>query len=307
MNYYLVPGDSEEPVTQIAVSSDGTRCLVGSKPGVLSVYELEGSPPEPIESPGSWASIAGVSFIGSGNEALAVANREGGDSEVIRISESGATAVLLSEEAGRFNGLALGADGLGGWISGGDRILRFSIAEGACRPIQVPDGTGWDAVACSAMESETLAVGYRDNQGCIARLTSQEGGDGFTLLQVPVLPALRTAAMDHNSRRALAGGGAGVLALVEGENVRTMDLPVPCNVHGIAFHPSQGWALIATGPDGPSERGADLFRLDPESSTLESVYCAPPGAGALTCLAMLPDGEKALVGTEWGQLIEFSF
>ncbi|MBI3893083.1 MAG: hypothetical protein HY303_16315 [Candidatus Wallbacteria bacterium] len=308
MNFYLIPGDNEAPLARLAISGDGSSALAGTGAGTILRYEMDGNPPEELARPRPAQAIAGLAFAGAGLEALALAMTSPTAGDILRIHETGGVELLYADAPFRFGGLAMSADGSFGLMSGGGQLLRYFPEQRSYLPVETPADLLLAGIAFAGETAEAIVVGGGQSGGFVAAYEPRPETGRLRLLPSPALPALETVASDAAGRGFLAGGQPGTLAwIAKGEPVRTVPGPPHCTVHGIAFHPAESWALVATGPAAGAEKGAQLFRFDGKSLNLSPLYEGPPGAGAFLSVGFHPNGARALVGTEWGQLLEIAF
>ncbi|MBI4865789.1 MAG: hypothetical protein HY816_02445 [Candidatus Wallbacteria bacterium] len=315
MNFYLIPGDNEAPITHVAISADSGRALCGTSAGSLLCYALDGNPPEELARPRPARRIAGLAFAGRGREAIALAGTGRDSGDILKVHPSGGVELLYADAPFEFGGFAMSAGGDFGLISAGGQLLKYFSEQRSYLPVETPEGLLLGGIAFGGADGRAAVAGACQAGGFVARYEPRPETGRLALVDGMVLPALTAVAWEPKGTAFLAGGRprqddvpeAGALAWVaDGKAPETLPGPRAAVVHGIAFHPSEPWALLATGPAVPTETGARLYRFDARTRALESLYEGPPGAGAFLAVAFSPDSARALVGTEWGQLLEVS-
>lgn len=305
MDFHPIPGDAREPIVHLAVSADGTTCFAGSSSGSLFKYGLDGSSPRKLESPRHYTSVAGISFIGSTGDAMAAALLAPATGDVVRLYAAGSVELLYGDAPHLFRGVTMCPVADYGLLGSGEELLKWFIREKSYLPVDIPTGIQVRAVAFKGRSQDGVVVGLKDQTGFAGRYEPKPDCGRVVALATTALPTLECVACNAAGTLFLAGGLPGGLLEI-GDNYETRVLPGPENavVHGVAFHPKAGWAMLATGPAKGSGKSAVLYRYEPGAGLLTALHEGRPGAGAFTCVVFLPQGDRALVGTEWGELLE---
>ena len=308
MEFHLLPGDNKEPITQLAVSADGTACFAGSSAGGFFKYSFDAGGLKRLETPRRYTSVVGLSFVGETSDAIGVALTAPANADVVRIFGAGLVELLYTDAPHPFQGMAMCPVADYGLMGSGEELLKWFIKERSYLPVDVSDVVQIRAVTFKGRSQEGLVVGHKDRVGFVARYEPKPETGRLASLATTALPLPRLATVASNASGTLflAGGETGGLVEVDGGSYKTRFVPGPVGVvvHGSAFHPNDGWALIATGPRNRPRKDAALYRYEPGLSALTELYEGPSGAGAFLCVVMLPQGDRALVGTESGQLLQ---
>ncbi|MBI4872955.1 MAG: hypothetical protein HY814_15485 [Candidatus Riflebacteria bacterium] len=307
MNFYLIPGDNEEPISCLATSPDGSHCLAGTSQGSLFRYDLDLSPLEPLALPRRYSALGGLAFTGTTGQALALARNADGSGDILLVHPEGGVELLYADAPHPLSGLVLSVDGSMGLMCAGGVLLRYYPEEKSYLPVDTPEEILLMGAAFLGSGTAGLVVGGSRMGGFVGRFEPTGEGGKVSLLSVPPLPELRCVASNAAGQLALAGGRDGALASVDSAlTVRPRSGLSARGVHAATFHPTQPWALLACGPQPGSYHGAELIRYEPASEQLAAVYEGPPGAGDFTTVAFVPSGTRAVAGTGWGQLVELS-
>lgn len=305
MEFDLISGDNQEPITHLAVSADGAVCFAGSATGGFFKYGIDGGGLKRLETPRRYTSIAGLSFVGDAGDAIGVALTAPANADVVRIFGAGLIELLYMDAPHPFQGMAMCPVADYGLMGSGEELLKWFIKERSYLPVDVSSVVQIRAVTFKGQSQEGLVVGHKERAGFVARYEPKPETGRLVPLATPVLPPLAAVAGNAAGTLFLAGGEPGGLLEVDGSyGTRVVPGPDGVSVHGIAFHPKSGWAMIATGPRKEPKKGAALYRYEPGSATLSRIYEGPPGAGAFLCVVMSPQGDRALVGTASGQLLQ---
>lgn len=305
MEFHLIPGDNQEPITHLAVSADGAACFAGGSAGGFLKYSFDGGGLKRLETPRRYTSVVGLSFVGETGDAIGVALTAPANADVVRIFGAGLVDLLYTDAPHPFQGMAMCPVADYGLMGSGEELLKWFIKERSYLPVDVSDVGQIRAVTFKGRSQDGVVVGHKNRAGFAARYEPRPETGKLLSLTTTALPPLAAVASNVGGTLFLAGGEPGGLLEVDGSyGTRVVPGPDGVTVHGIAFHPKAGWALIATGPGKQPKKGAALYRYEPGSTTLSRIYEGPPGAGAFLCVVMLPAGDRALVGTASGQLLQ---
>ncbi len=308
MRFFLITGDNDDPLTCLAISPDGSRCLAGSAGGRLFRYEMDCTSLEPMALPRRYEAIEAIGFSGAGPEAVMAARVAAGKADLLRILAAGTTQLVYPDAPHPLSALALSRDGSRGLLCAGGQMLRYYPDQTSYLPVETPEGVLLRAIAFRGDSLEALATGGSRTGGFLARYEPRPDAGRLVPLPAPPCGELVSAAWAPTGGAGLAGGQDGtLLALDAAFAVRQLEPMTGRAVHGLAFHPSGGWALAACGAAPGSSKGAQLARIELPSGRVTSVYEGPPGAGAFTAVAVTPDGQGAVAATEWGQLVAVAF
>ena len=305
MEFRLLPGDTKEPIVHLAVSADGTTCFAGSSAGSFFKYSLDGGSPRKLESPRHYASVTGISFIGSTGDAIAAALSAPATGDVVRLYAAGLVELLYADAPHPFWGVTMCPVADFGLLGSGEELLKWFVHEKSYLPVDIPLGVQVRASAFKGRSQNGVVVGHKDGTGFAGRYEPKPDSGRVVALATPALPALECVASNAAGTLFLAGGLPGGLLEI-GDSYETRVVPGPENavVHGIAFHPKAGWAMLATGPVKGSSKSAALYRYEPGTGVLTVLHEGGPGVGAFSCVVILPQGDRALVGTAAGQLLQ---
>lgn len=284
-----------------------SACFAGSSRGSLFKYNLDGSDLKKLGTQRSYTSITGISFVGDTGDAIVMALTAPANADVVRVFGAGLVELLYTDAPHPFWGMAMCPVSNYGLMCSGEELLKWFVPEKSYLPVDVPTEKQFRAVAFKGRSQQGLVVGHKDQAGFVARYEPKPDAGKLVALATTALPPLAAVASNVAGTLFLAGGEPGGLLEVDGNyETRVVPGPAAALVHGIAFHPKDGWAMIATGPAKQPKKGAALYRYESDSSALNPIYEGPPGAGAFLCVAMLPSGDCALVGTESGQMLQVS-
>jgi WD40 repeat protein len=265
------------PVTAVAFSPDGQRLVSSSADTTLLVWDLQaGRPVQTLR--GHTQPVHSVVFSPNGRHVIS-----GGDDAVVRVHDTGAQALTLTEASGAVSCVAFSPDGR--LLAGGaDRAVRVWDVAGQKEQFALTGHQG--AVLCLAWDQggQRLASGGADQQ---VRLWDVTGRKELRTLSAHK-GAVRAVAFGAGHR--LASGGADGSVIVWDDQAGRPAWSERAHqgwVHSLAFHPD-GNRLASAGED----RLVKVWN----PSTGELLQTLHGHEGPISSVAYSPDGSRLISG-----------